>query len=99
MNNTIKNIQVLGTGCPTCKKLFELTKQATKDLGLSSEVEYINDVEKMLALGVMSSPVLVVDNKIVMAGQLPSLEKIKQLLSNEQAPAPKAEGGCCCGGC
>jgi len=43
MENTTMQIQVLGSGCPTCKKLFELTKQAVKKLGLEIEVEYITD--------------------------------------------------------
>jgi len=99
MSNKIENIQVLGSGCPTCRKLFELTKQAVADLKLGVTVEYINDIEKIMALGVMSSPVLAVNNKAVVAGQMPSLEKIKDLLSSEQGTAPKEEGGCCsCGG-
>jgi small redox-active disulfide protein 2 len=88
-------IQVLGSGCPTCKKLFELTKQAVNELNLGAEVVYINDIEKMMALGVMSSPVLAVNNKAVIAGQLPSLEKIKELLTSKQESAPKDKGGCC----
>jgi small redox-active disulfide protein 2 len=81
-------IQILGSGCPTCQKLFELTKQAVNELNLGVEVEYINDIEKMMAMGVMSSPVLAVNNKAVIAGQLPSLEKIKELLTSEQESAP-----------
>ena len=66
---------------------------------LGVEVEYINDIEKIMALGVMSSPVLAVNNKAVLAGQLPGLDKIKELLSSEQGTVPKEEGGCCsCGG-
>jgi small redox-active disulfide protein 2 len=92
-------IQVLGSGCPTCKKLFELTKQAASELKLGVEVEYISDIQKIMDLGVMSSPVLAVNNKAVIAGQLPSLEKIKELLTAEQGSALKEEGGCCsCGG-
>ena len=93
------NIQVLGTGCPTCEQLHRLTKQAVKDLCLNAEVEYINDIQKMLALGVMSSPVLVVDNKVVLAGQLPSIEKIKELISANKGAEPEiTTGGCSCGG-
>lgn len=99
MSNKIENIQVLGSGCPTCKKLFELTKQAVADLKLDVEVEYITDIEKIMALGVMSSPVLTVNNKAIVVGQLPGLDKIKELLSSEQYTAPKEEGGfCSCGG-
>ena len=51
-------IQVLGSGCATCKKLFELTKNAVDELGLGVEVEYITDVQKIIDMGLMSSPVL-----------------------------------------
>lgn len=92
-------IQVLGSGCPTCKKLFELTKQAAVDLNLGVEVEYINDIEKIMALGAMSGPVLAINNKAVAAGQLPGLEKIKELLTAEQGLTTKEEGNyCSCGG-
>lgn len=84
----IKNmkIQVFGPGCPNCKKLFELTKEAAGQLGLKDEIEYIDDIEKMIELGVMSGPALVVDGKIVMAGSVPSIERIKELLCLEDNP-------------
>ena len=75
------NIQVLGSGCPTCKKLFELTQQATKELGVKAEVEYITDIQKIVEMGVMSSPVLVINGKPVIYGFLPKLEKIKETIS------------------
>ena len=75
-------IQVLGSGCPTCKKLFELTKQAVNELGLKTEVEYITDIQKIVEMGVMSSPVLAIDGKAVLVGQVPNLEKIKEIINN-----------------
>jgi len=73
-------VQVLGSGCPTCKKLYELTKQAVSDLGLNEQVEYITDISKIIEMGVMSSPVLAVDGKPIMTGFVPDIEKIKSLL-------------------
>ena len=73
-------IQVLGSGCPTCKKLFELTQKAVTELNLPGEVEYITDIAKIIEMNVMASPVLAVDGKPVMVGQLPDLAKIKSLL-------------------
>lgn len=76
-------IQVLGTGCPTCKKLYEITKKAVTEMGLKDKVEYLSGVEGMQALiekGVMSSPVLAVDDKVVMTGFTPDIEKIKKLI-------------------
>jgi len=74
-------IQVLGSGCPTCKKLFELTKQAVNELDMKTEVEYITDIQKIVEMGVMSSPVLAINGKPVIYGFLPKLEKIKETIS------------------
>lgn len=76
-------IQVLGSGCPTCKKLYELTKEAVKQLGLKEEVKYITDVSKIIEMGVMSSPILAIDGKAALVGFVPDVEKIKKLLSDE----------------
>ncbi len=76
-------IQVLGSGCPTCKKLFELTKQAVAELKLKTEVEYITDIQKIVEMGMMSSPVLAVNGKPVLAGSLPDIEKIKKLIEKD----------------
>jgi len=76
-------IQVLGSGCPTCKRLYELTLQAVKELNLNEDVEYITDISKIIEMGVMSSPVLAVDGKPVLVGQVPEVEKIKNILKEE----------------
>lgn len=73
-------IQVLGSGCSTCKNLFELTKKAVMELGIKNEVEYSTDVSKIIELGVMQSPVIAIDGKAVMTGS-GSLEKIKEVIS------------------
>jgi small redox-active disulfide protein 2 len=97
-------IQVLGSGCPTCKKLFELTKQATKEMNLADEVEYVNDIQQILNMGVMSSPVLAINGKPVMVGFSPDKEKIKKVISegaseiSEKPEGAKKSCGCSCGG-
>lgn len=77
------NIQVLGSGCPTCKKLHELTVQAVEDLGWNENVEYLTGnqgIQKIIEMGAMSSPVLAIDGKPVMVGFTPDIEKVKSLL-------------------
>ena len=74
-------IQVIGSGCPTCKKLHELTDQAVKELKINEEVEYTTDIQQLLEMGVMSSPVLAIDGKPVSVGTVPNIEKIKDLIS------------------
>lgn len=73
-------IQVLGSGCPTCKKLFDVTKKAAEELKLSADVEYITDIQKIVEMGLVSSPVLVIDSKPVLAGYVPDINKIKQII-------------------
>jgi small redox-active disulfide protein 2 len=92
-------IQVLGSGCPNCKKLFEQTKQAVAELKLDAEVEYSDDIEKIMALGAMSSPVLVIDNKVALSGQVPGTEKIKEILTNWNSAESRGTSGCSCGCC
>lgn len=74
------NIQVMGTGCPTCKKLLERTQEAVKALGLEATVDYVTDVEKIIAMGFMRSPILTVNGKAVLVGELPGVDKIKELV-------------------
>jgi len=73
-------IQVLGSGCTSCKKLHELTQQAIRELNLKEEVEYVTDVSKIVEMGVMSSPVLAIGGKPVMVGFVPNIEKIKEVI-------------------
>ncbi|MDD4136023.1 MAG: thioredoxin family protein [Candidatus Shapirobacteria bacterium] len=72
-------IQVLGSGCPTCKNLYELTKTAISELRIDAEVEYSNDISKIIELGIMESPVITINGKIAMLGS-GSLEKIKEIV-------------------
>lgn len=78
----IKSIQVLGSGCPTCKKLLESTKKVVSELGIGIGVEYITDVSKMIEMGVMTSPVLAINGKPVLAGKGKSEKDIKQAIES-----------------
>jgi len=82
MENKTAQIQVLGSGCPTCKKLYEITKKAVSELGLNTEIQYITDVQKIVEMGVMSSPVLAVNGKPVLTGFLPDIEEIKKVIQS-----------------
>ena len=75
-------IQILGTGCPKCKKLAELAEQAAGELGLSYELEKVTEIPKIIAFGVVTTPGLAVDGKVLAAGSLPSYEKVKELLGS-----------------
>lgn len=76
-------IQVLGSGCSTCKNLFELTKTAVAEMGIETEVEYSTDISKIIEMGVMQSPILVIDGKLAMTGS-GNIEKIKDIIKKYQ---------------
>ena len=76
----MKKLTVLGPGCARCKKLAELTENAAKALGIDYELEKITDITKIAEHGVMSTPVLIVDGEIKVAGNIPSEEQLKKIL-------------------
>ncbi|MFA6391665.1 MAG: MTH895/ArsE family thioredoxin-like protein [Patescibacteria group bacterium] len=88
-------IQVLGTGCATCKKLFEQTKQAVKHLGLEAEVEYITDIQKIIKMGMMTSPVLAVNGKPVLTGLPGDQDKISEVIKKSIKEAGSESSSCC----
>lgn len=94
----IKSIQVLGSGCPTCKQLFETTKKIAAELKINTTVEYISDVAKMIEMGVMQSPVLAINGKPVLTGGGHGEDDIKQALQDASAKEEKSNSGCGCGG-
>ncbi|MDD5469736.1 MAG: thioredoxin family protein [Candidatus Peribacteraceae bacterium] len=74
-------ITVLGSGCAKCKNLHELVQGAAKELGIQAEIEYCTDIEKIIELGAMSSPVLAINGQSVLEGSVPDMQALKQLLS------------------
>jgi len=77
----VKKLQILGTGCPKCKKLAELTEQAAKELGLEYELVKVTTINDIMDFGVMTTPALAVDGAVKVSGKLPSLDEIKQWIS------------------
>ncbi len=76
----MKKIQVLGTGCPKCKKLAEHADAAAKEMGIEYEIEKVNDINDIMAFGVMMTPALVIDSQVKIVGKVPSADEIKELL-------------------
>jgi small redox-active disulfide protein 2 len=77
----MKKLQILGTGCPKCKKLAELTDAVAKELGIAYELEKVTDINAIMRMGVMMTPALAVDGQIKVSGKVPSADEIKSLLS------------------
>jgi small redox-active disulfide protein 2 len=76
----MKTIQVLGPGCPKCKKLAENAEAAAKALGLEYELVKVTDINQIASMGVMMTPGLVVNGKIKSSGEVLSPEEIQALL-------------------
>jgi small redox-active disulfide protein 2 len=77
----MKKIEVLGAGCPKCKKLLEQTMIAADQLGMECKIEKVEDIQKIMTYGVMMTPALVVDGQVKVTGKVPSIEELKKLLA------------------
>lgn len=80
-------VQVLGSGCPTCKKLYEIAQSTLAEMDTQAELEYLTGnegIQRILELGAMSSPVLVVDGEIAMLGFSADKEAIKAVIRKAQ---------------
>jgi small redox-active disulfide protein 2 len=87
----MKQIKILGSGCAKCNQLADAVKTVIAAEGIEAEVQKIEDIQEIVSYGVMSTPGLVVDGKVVCSGKVPSNDELLQLLT----AAPKPSG--CCG--
>jgi len=71
-------VQILGTGCPKCKKVAALAEEAVKELGVEAEIEKVTDINEIMDFGVMMTPALAIDGDVKAAGKIPKLEDIKK---------------------
>lgn len=76
----MKRLQILGGGCPKCKKLAENAESAAKALGVEYELEKVTDINTIMEFGVMITPALAVDGEVKASGKVLSVEQIKSLL-------------------
>jgi len=77
----MKKLQILGTGCPKCKKLAENTEAAAKALGIEYVIEKVTDINEIMRFGVMMTPALAVDGEVKVVGKVPDSEAIKGMLT------------------
>jgi small redox-active disulfide protein 2 len=77
---TVKKLQVLGSGCPKCKKLAETMELAAKELGVPYEIEKVTEIDQILSFGVAMTPALVIDGRVALSGRVPSPDEAKKLL-------------------
>jgi len=78
------NIKILGTGCPKCKTLEKVTHDALKELGIEAQVEKVEDIVKIMNYNVLHTPGLVINGKVVLSGQVPTANQVKEILIKNQ---------------
>lgn len=74
-------IEILGMGCPKCKQLYDNAQKAVDEIGVDAELIKVEDMDKITEYGVMTTPALVVDGKVKVAGKVPSSDEIKRMFS------------------
>ena len=78
----MKKIQIYGTGCPKCNKLQQHAEEAAKNIGLDYEIEKVEDMNDIMAAGIMMTPGLGIDGKVVSTGRLLKVKQIEDILNN-----------------
>ncbi len=73
-------IQVLGTGCPKCKKLEENARKAVEELSLDAEIVKVTSIQEIMDFGVMMTPALVIDGEVKFAGKVPGVDDLKKII-------------------
>jgi small redox-active disulfide protein 2 len=74
-------IKILGSGCTKCKSLEKVTREVVEEMKLDANVTKVEDIMEIMSFGVMTTPALVVDGKVLLKGRVPSASEIKQLLT------------------
>ncbi len=74
-------IKILGTGCPKCKALEKLTREVVAETGIEANISKVEDIMQIMNYGVVSTPALVIDEKVVIKGRIPSENEIKEILT------------------
>ncbi len=77
-------IKVLGTGCPKCKKLERSTRDVVAGMGIEAAITKEEDIMKIMEYGIMHTPGLVINGKVVVSGRLPSSKEIEQFITQNQ---------------
>ncbi len=74
-------IEIMGTGCMKCKKLYQLVNEVVKEMGLQAEVVKVEDLQAMMDLGVMITPALFINGEAVAAGRVPGKDELKKMIT------------------
>jgi len=73
-------IKILGTGCPKCKTLEKVTREAVAETGIEATIEKVEDIVKIMGYNIMHTPGLVINGKVVLSGQVPTVNQVKEII-------------------
>ncbi len=74
------DIKILGSGCPKCQRLEQLTREVAADIGVDAQFEHVRDIAKIMEYSVLSTPALVIEGEVKVAGRMPTKEEISHWL-------------------
>jgi len=77
-------IKILGPGCPKCKTLEKITREVVNEMGIDADITKEEDIVRIMKYGIMHTPGLVIDGKVVLSGRVPTSKEIKEILTNNQ---------------
>jgi len=77
----MKKMQILGPGCPKCKKLAQNVEAAANDLDIEYKIEKVTDINEIMKFGVMLTPALVINGQVKVVGKVPGVDEIKKILN------------------
>jgi small redox-active disulfide protein 2 len=78
------DIKVLGPGCPKCKTLEQATREAVAESGVDATVSKVEDIVEIMNFGVMRTPALVINNKVIFSGKVPGVKELKEIILKNQ---------------
>ena len=77
----MRKIQILGTGCPKCRKLEQAAREAADELDIEYELNKVEDMNEIISFGVMMTPALVVDDVVKVSGKIPNMNELKEMIA------------------
>lgn len=89
----MKIIKILGTGCPSCLNTEKVVIEVVKDLNIDAQIIKVTDIQEIMAYDILSTPAVVINDKVVFKGKVPTKEEVKNLLKEEPCCEP---GDSCC---
>ncbi|MDI3496226.1 MAG: hypothetical protein PWQ35_247 [Patescibacteria group bacterium] len=99
MKQTIYKIEVLGSQCPSCQELQRRVVQAAEKLKLDVAILYNNDIQRIIDIGLQSAPVLLINDEVILKGQLLSVDELVTLLKDYKKEGCHCSGTGCSGNC